>query len=102
LEVVNKDNKMPRDGQSQQYNVSTPQMRGTRRRKIRDEEERNARLFRVLSIQRETQRLKRGLHIIKIFLSLNNVTYMILIVIAMLMLDFKTLTSSAIQIPSSR
>jgi hypothetical protein len=38
----NKDNIMPRDGQSQQYNTSTPQARGTRRRKIRDEEERNA------------------------------------------------------------
>jgi hypothetical protein len=28
---VNKDNTMPRDGQSQQNNDSTPQMRGTRR-----------------------------------------------------------------------
>ncbi len=43
LEEVNKDNTMPRDGQLQQYNNSTPQMRGTRRRKIRNEEERNAR-----------------------------------------------------------
>jgi hypothetical protein len=37
-----KDNKvdlMPRDGQLQQYNASTPQTRGARRRKIRDEEE---------------------------------------------------------------
>ncbi len=33
---------MPRDGQLQQYNDSTPQMRGTRRKKIRNEEERNA------------------------------------------------------------
>jgi hypothetical protein len=39
LEEVNKDNTMPRDGQSQQYNNSTPQMRGTRGRKIRDEKE---------------------------------------------------------------
>ncbi len=35
----NKDNTTPRDGQSQQYNDSTPQTRGTRRRKIRDVEE---------------------------------------------------------------
>jgi hypothetical protein len=40
---VNKDDTMPKDGQSQQYNNSTPQMRGTRRRKMRDEEIRNAR-----------------------------------------------------------
>jgi hypothetical protein len=33
---------MQRDGQLQQYNTSTPQTRGPRRRKIRDEEERNA------------------------------------------------------------
>jgi hypothetical protein len=33
---------MPRDGQSQQYNNSTPQTMWTRRRKIRNEEERNA------------------------------------------------------------
>ncbi len=33
---------MPRDGGWQQHNNSTPQTRGTRRRKIRDEEERNA------------------------------------------------------------
>jgi hypothetical protein len=39
---VNKDNTMPRDGGSQQYNDSTPQTRMTRRRKIRNEEERNA------------------------------------------------------------
>jgi hypothetical protein len=80
-------------------------MRGTRRRKIRDEEERNARpvnVFRVLSIWRETQWLKRGCHIIEIFPSPDGATYMILIVTAMLMLDSKTLISSAIQIPSSR
>ncbi len=35
----NKLNLMPRDGRSQQYNASTPQMRGTRKRKIRDKEE---------------------------------------------------------------
>jgi hypothetical protein len=35
---------MPRDGGLQQYNNSTPQVRGTRRRKIRNEEEWNARL----------------------------------------------------------
>jgi hypothetical protein len=34
----------PRDGWSQQYNASTPQTMGTGRRKIRDEEERIARL----------------------------------------------------------
>jgi hypothetical protein len=38
-EEVNKDNTMPRDGQVQEYNNSTPQTRGTRRRKIRNEEE---------------------------------------------------------------
>ncbi len=59
-------------------------------------------MFRVLSIWRETQRLKRGLYIIEIFPSPDNATYMVLIVTAMLMLDSKTLTSSAIQIPSSR
>ncbi len=32
----------PRDGRLQQYNNSTPHMRGTRSRKIRNEEERNA------------------------------------------------------------
>jgi hypothetical protein len=41
---VNKDNTMPRDGRLQQYNDSTPQRRGARRRKIRNEEERNAHL----------------------------------------------------------
>jgi hypothetical protein len=30
----NKLNSMPRDGQLQQYNASTPQTRGTRRRKL--------------------------------------------------------------------
>jgi hypothetical protein len=59
-------------------------------------------VFRVLSIQRETQWLNRGLHIIEIFPSPDDTTYMILIVTAMLMLDFKTLMSSAIRIPSSR
>jgi hypothetical protein len=59
-------------------------------------------VFRVLSIWRETQRLKRGLHIIEIFPCPDDATYVILIVTAMLMLDFKTLMSSAIQIPSSR
>jgi hypothetical protein len=96
---------MPRDGRLQQYNASTPQTRGTRRRKFRDVEEQtpvHLNVFRVLSILRETQRLKEGLHIIEIFLSLDNATYVILIVTAMLMLDFKTLTSSAIQIPSLR
>jgi hypothetical protein len=39
---VNEDNTAPRDGQSQQYNDSTPQTRGTRRRKMRDEENQNA------------------------------------------------------------
>jgi hypothetical protein len=42
LEEVSKDNTMPRDGRSQQYNDSTPQTRGTRRRKIRNEEKWNA------------------------------------------------------------
>jgi hypothetical protein len=53
-------------------------------------------VFRVLSTQRETQWLKRGLHIIEIFPSLDNATYMILIMTAMLMLDSKTLMSSGI------
>ena len=35
----NKLNSTPKDGQLQQYNVSTPQTRGTRRREIRDEKE---------------------------------------------------------------
>jgi ubiquitin C-terminal hydrolase len=34
---------MPRDGRLQQFNNSTPQTRGTRRRKMRDEENQNAR-----------------------------------------------------------
>jgi hypothetical protein len=88
----NKDNTMPRDGRSQQYNASTPQARGTRRRKIKDEEEQIAprsNVFRVLSIQRETQRLKRGLHIIEIFPSPDDATYILMIVTAMLMLDSK-------------
>jgi hypothetical protein len=38
----NKLNLMPSGGQSQQYNASTPQTRGTRRRKMRDEEYRIA------------------------------------------------------------
>jgi hypothetical protein len=59
-------------------------------------------VLRVLSIWRETQRLKRGLHIIEIFSNPNDATYMILIVTAMLMLDSKTLMSSAIQILFSR
>ncbi len=41
-EEANKDNTTPRDGRLQQYNNSTPRRRGTRRRKIRNEEERNA------------------------------------------------------------
>jgi hypothetical protein len=45
LEEVNKDNTMPRDRRSQQYNAFTPQTRGTRRRKIRNKEEWNARLL---------------------------------------------------------
>jgi hypothetical protein len=45
VDKVNKDNTMPRDGCLQQYNDFTPQTRGTRRRKIRDEEIRNARLL---------------------------------------------------------
>ncbi len=46
-------------------------------------------VFRLLSIRRETQWLKRGLHIIEIFLSPNDATNMILIVTATLMLDSK-------------
>jgi hypothetical protein len=42
LDKVNKDNTMPKDRRSQQYNNSTPQMTGTRRRKMMDEEKRNA------------------------------------------------------------
>jgi hypothetical protein len=39
LKEIKEDNTTPRDGQSQQYNDSTPQTRGTRRKKIRNEEE---------------------------------------------------------------
>jgi hypothetical protein len=74
------------------YNASTPQTRGTRRRKTREEEEQNAfrlNMFRVVSIWKETQQLKRGLHVIEIFSSPANATYILLIVTAMLMLDSK-------------
>ncbi len=47
LDKVNKDNTMPKDGWLQQYNDSTPQTRGTRRRKMRDEEKRNARKLHI-------------------------------------------------------
>jgi hypothetical protein len=40
----NKLNTMPRGEQLQQYNASTPQIRGTRKRMIRDEEEQIAHL----------------------------------------------------------
>jgi hypothetical protein len=51
-EEENKDNMMPRDGRLQQYIGSTPQTRGTRRRKSRDEEEQIARpLKRVQSTE---------------------------------------------------
>jgi hypothetical protein len=40
---VKEDNTMPRDGQLQQYYSSTPQTRGTRRRKMRDKENWKAR-----------------------------------------------------------
>jgi ubiquitin C-terminal hydrolase len=43
LQEENKDNTTPRDGQLQQYNASTSQTRGTRKRKIREEEEQSAR-----------------------------------------------------------
>ncbi len=39
---VNKDKTMPRDGRLQHYNNSATQTRGTRRSKMRDEENRNA------------------------------------------------------------
>jgi hypothetical protein len=45
LEKENEDNTMPRDGQSLQYNASTPQARGARRRKIRNEEKQIAHLL---------------------------------------------------------
>jgi hypothetical protein len=105
LKEVNKDNTMPRDGGLQQYTDSTPQTRGTRRRKIRNEEERNARpVKRVQTIKHleGNTTAEKGLHIIEIFPSPDSATYMILIVTAMLMLDSKTLTSSAIHILSSR
>jgi hypothetical protein len=55
-------------------------------------------VFRLLSIRRETQRLKRGLPIIDFFCpSPDDATYMILIVTAMLILDSKTLMSSTIK-----
>jgi hypothetical protein len=96
---------MPRDEQSRQYNNSTPQRRGTRRRKMRDEENQNACLLKCVQTTKHPEgntMAERGLHIIEIFLSPENATYMILIVTAMLMLDSKTLMSSAIQIPSFR
>jgi hypothetical protein len=105
LEEVNEDSTMSRDGWLQQYNNSTPQMRGTQRRKIRDEEEWNARpLKRVQSTKHPegNTTAEKGSPYSEIFPSPDNATYMILIVTAMLMLDYKTLTSSAIQIPSSR
>ncbi len=43
MKEVNEDNTTPRDGRLQQYKDSTPQTRGIRRRKIKDEEERYAR-----------------------------------------------------------
>jgi hypothetical protein len=54
-EEVNKDNTMPRDGQSQQYNKSTPQTRGTRRRKIRHEEERNDRMVKPIQSTKDPE-----------------------------------------------
>jgi hypothetical protein len=105
LKEVNKDNTMPRDGQSQQYNNSTPQTRGTRRRKIRNEEERNARPVKCVQTTTHPEgntTAEKGSLYHRNFPSPDNAAYMILIVTAMLMLDSKTLTSSAIQIPSSR
>ncbi len=102
---VNKDNTLPKDGQSQQYNHSTPQTRGTRRRKIRNEEERNAPPVKHVQSTKHPEgntTAEKGSPYYRNFPSPDNATYMILIVTAMLMLDFKTLTSSAIQIPSSR
>jgi hypothetical protein len=105
LKEVNEDNTTPRDGQPQQLMIQHPRRGGPEGERLGMR--RNGMLvrlkrFRVLSIRRETQRLKRGLHIIEIFSSPANATYMILIVTAMLMLDSKTLMPSAIQIPSSR
>jgi hypothetical protein len=95
----------PRDEQLQQYNDSTPQTRGTRRRKMRDEENRNACLHTCVQNTKHLEgntTAEKGSPYYRNFLSPDNATYMILIVTAMLMLDSKTLMSSAIQIPSSR
>jgi hypothetical protein len=48
LDKVNKDNTTPKDGQLQQYNDSTTQTWGTRRRKMRDEKKQNARLLKCV------------------------------------------------------
>ncbi len=53
---VNKDNTTPRGGWSQQYNNSTPQTRGTRRRKIRNKEERNAHLVKRVQSTKQPDR----------------------------------------------
>jgi hypothetical protein len=90
----------------QQYNASTPQTRGTKRRKIRDEEEQIARpLKRVQSTKHPegNTMAEKGSPYYKNFPeSRDNATYILLIMTAILMLDSKTLTSSAIQIPLSR
>jgi hypothetical protein len=96
---------MPRDGQLQQCNDSTPQTRGTRRRKMRDEKNRNAHPLKCVQTTKHPEgntMAEKGSPYYRNFPSHNNATYMILIVTAMLMLDSKILTSSAIQIPSSR
>ncbi len=96
---------MPRDGQLQQHNNSTPQTRATRRRKIRDEEEWNAHPLKRGYTTKHPEgntTAEKGSPYYRNFPSPDNAIYMILIVTAMLMLASKTLTSSAIQIPSSR
>jgi hypothetical protein len=96
---------MPRDGRLQQHNDSTPQTRGTRWRKMRDEENQNAHLLKRVQTTKHPEgntTAEKGSPYYRNFPESQNAIYMILIVTAMLMLDSKTLMSSASQIPSSR
>jgi hypothetical protein len=96
---VNKDNMMPKDGRLQQYNNSTPQTRGTRRRKMRDEEKQNAHPLKRVQTTKHPEgntTAEKWSPFYRNFPESQNATYMILIVTAMLMLDSKTLMSSAI------
>jgi hypothetical protein len=98
---------MPRDGQLQQHNAFKPQKKGTRRRKIRNEEEQIAHLRKHVQSTKHpvgnTTAVKWSPYYRDFPESRQrNIDPILLIMTAMLMLDFLTLTSSAIQIPSSR